>query len=232
MSATILEHKIIYEFLIPLPFIDNFHLYKVIPLPTRFKNNFVFIQPSTRYVLIDYKKEQYYNLDETELAHCKTQSNQFLCAIKHPLFNANANNPQCEIQILQRVSTYPTNCDIKESNISTVWIQLSQPNTWLFSPIDDYMVDEICQDTLKTHTLKNTATLEISGDCYLKTKDLTIRANNEENTYVHNAFIPSLNISNILTNYSSKIGNKTNKAIFVKYTSQNELKLISKTIES
>lgn len=92
------------------------------------------------------------------------------------------------------------------------------------------MVDKICQDTLITHTLKDSATLEISGNCYLKTRDLTIRTNNEKTTYIHNAFIPPLNISNILTNHTSKTTNKTDKATFIKFSSQDELKLVSESI--
>ena len=161
--------------------------------------------------------------------HCKNLDNNFLCEMIHPLFNTNNNNPQCEIQLLQRVQSFPDSCEIKESNISTVFIQVSQPNTWLFSSLGKYIIDEICQDRIITHSLEGTSILELTGDCFLKSKDLTIRSKNEKLTYVYNSFIPALNISEVKVNY---LKNETIPEVtFIKYSSRDELKLLSKNIK-
>lgn len=229
MSATIRKEKVIYEFKIPLPFRENFQLYKVIPLPTRLNNKLVFVQPTSKYLIIDYKKENYYNIESEDLNHCKNLNNNFLCEMSHPLFNTNSNNPKCEIQLLQRIQSFPTSCEIKESNVSTVWIQVSQHNTWLFSSLGKYIIDEICQDIVVTHTLEGTAILELTGNCFLKSKDITIRSKIEKSTFVYNSFIPALNISEIKNNYPQH--EPKPEVTFIKYSSRDELKLLSKNIQ-
>lgn len=211
--------KIIYELKIPLPLIDNFRIYKVIPLPTRYNNQFVFIQPPTQYLIINYRKDRFSNLNNEELANCKSLNGKFLCPLTHPLFNTDTDNLQCEDQLLKGNTILPNNCEIKQSKPSTAWIQLSQSNAWLFSSLDKYIVDVVCVENTATYTLTYTVKIELQKNCYLKSKELTIQAVSENSSILINSYVPPLNISHIISN---NVANYSSNIAVVRYSSQNE----------
>lgn len=70
VTSAIREMRIIYEIKLPLPFNENYQLYKILPFPTKIGNKFLYVHQSMDYVLIDFDKKHFYDLTSKEVNKC------------------------------------------------------------------------------------------------------------------------------------------------------------------
>lgn len=76
-----------------------------------------------------------------------------------------------------------------------VWIQLQNPNQWIFSMIEDLTIDLICKNVITNYVLKNTGTITLKPGCKLRSKELIIDAHSTQTSSFSNSFTPALNLT-------------------------------------
>lgn len=92
-------------------------------------------------------------------------------------------------------------------------------------------MDEICGNQLTTHTFIDTGIMEFSGKCYLRSKELTIYGQNSGETVLKNAYVPTLNISD-LYHLKEKAQSETSPVKLLKYDEDNSLSYLKSQIDS
>lgn len=233
VRTAVRANKIIFLVKLPLPFRDHYQLIKVYPLPTLYKENFAYIRPSLEYLVIDYNREHYYSLNNFDLQNCRTTDLvNYLCRIIHPIFNVHSVNNLCEIDLLKHANSIPNHCEIQVVPKLDFWIQLSQPNKWLFSMKEPVTVDTVCGTTIKPHKLNNTGLLELPVNCYLRTKDLIIQAHNVQKLQLNNHYLPSLNLTYNMPTESQHENSIKSKVQVIKFHDDQELSQLSAAIKT
>lgn len=127
--------RLIYIINTPLVETKLFNFYKISPFPKLITNNeYILIQPSSKFVALDESKQHFITLSEIEYNNClKIFENKFICKQQKPISLAHLVD-NCEIKLLQVSNKIPDICDkrIIHSN-NAFFIQLQTMNTWLFA---------------------------------------------------------------------------------------------------
>ena len=233
MSTAVVNEKIIFQLKVPLLFRENYQMYKVIPLPTTYNGSYIYIQPSMNYLIVDYNREHYYTLNKVDLNNCLTDNlERYLCRIIHPIFNIHSENNLCEIDLLKYSKIVPKACAVKTIPSTNVWIQLSQPNKWLFVMNQSDTIDIICGEQISPLTLANTGIIEIKAGCYLRSREMVIQSHSTKTSRLNNYYLPSLNITDKLGDIIQPTKYKNNtKTILIKYYSDDRLKTLGADIK-
>lgn len=235
ISTAIVGDKIIFNLKIPLPLRESYQLYKVVPLPTRHNNDYVFIQPSLEFLVVDYNREHYYSLNKMDLNNCLTDDlEDYLCRIVHPIFNVHSENNLCEIDLLKHDQSIPSSCNVKSIPCNDFWIQLAQPNKWLFVMDRDATVDIICNDKIFPRPLQGAGIIELRSGCYLRSKELVLQAHNVQTSRLNNYYLPTINITEEINTRikPNQVDSppKIAKTVLLKYNNENELRDLSTAI--
>lgn len=197
-STNKVNDQIIIETKIPLPVSTTFQAYKVVPFPTIVNDSFVYIKPTTEYLLVDINREKHYPMSSEDLTKCqKHMSNTHLCRITHPILNSNAEQNQCEMRLLKHNPQIPDSCEMRVLKTNTLWIQLTNPNKWLFSFKIPITVDNICGNSIEPLYLQTSGILEISPNCYIRSDEFTLYGHSEKITISNNSYLPSINLTQI-----------------------------------
>lgn len=191
----ILNNKIIFELTLPLPFMDQYQLYKVTALPTPHQNKFLYVQPSLEYLMIDLNREHYYTLNTIDLNNCFNEDKTYLCQTIHPIFNEHSANNLCEIKLLNHATEIPQECEIKLIPKTNYWIQLSQPNSWIYVLKEQQILDTVCGNSIFPTKLKDSGIIEIKPNCHLRSKEFIIQSHNVNITQINDYYLPANNLT-------------------------------------
>lgn len=197
-STNKINNQILIEIKIPLPLSITFQIYKIIPLPTAINNSFVYIKPTTEYLLVTLNRDKHYPIRAEDLNKCIIlPRNLHLCKITHPILNSNAKTNHCEMELLKHTLEVPSSCKVNKLKTTTLWVQLSNPNKWLYSLSNPLTVDNICGNNIETLMLKNSGILEISPTCYIRSDELTLYGHSERSSISNKFYLPSINLTEI-----------------------------------
>jgi hypothetical protein len=192
--------RLIYIINIPLIETNLFYIYKISPFPKLMSNNqFILIQPSSKYIAIDESKQQFITLSEIEFNTClKIIENKFICKQQKPVSLAHlADN--CEVKLLQFTNIIPDICDkrIIQSD-RAIFIQLQTSNTWLFAVPHPETLTISCNNK-KNHVdviLKNCGSVTIGKQCKAySASSMLIPHGNTVQSNISSDFIPPFDIS-------------------------------------
>lgn len=135
MDLNVFVNQDMLGYVINIPLIENneFHLYKLIPLPikvTSGKDQYVYIQPEKDYLLVDSAKKLYAKVLQNEL-ECKEVDKQRRICKQTFVLSAMYDHEDCEVGLLQD-KQIPTNCVKKMITLNrSLWTHLSA-NEWLY----------------------------------------------------------------------------------------------------
>jgi len=163
-------------FVVQLPLVTRtqFELYRLIPLPVVVNQSYIYISPSAELLMIDLQREIFYAMTSNKVSRCiSIQPRKYLCPQTNPLYNRNAENIRCEAEMIntQKMSTA---CNLRRSNPSKIWIQLSIKNQWLFSLDQEYIFNVVCDNVAFQRSLAGTGLLIFYKRCVIKDEDTII----------------------------------------------------------
>lgn len=164
-------------FIIETPICDStlFNLYRSLPLPVIMpnSNSYIYIQPSSPYIILSKNKMQYKQIQNLE--ECITVTKEdFLCE-SHTSYST-LENPICETILLTSVSKQiPTSC--KTTNLRGniyIWNELKF-NQWLYVLTEKDRLTIICHQQTYDELIEGTGILTLSNECtgYSKLNKLT-----------------------------------------------------------
>ena len=133
--------QLIYSLQIPLLNYIRFNLYRLHPFPIRQnildKTICKCFLLSFEYVALEFNKQSYIPITYKNLQNCKKIKSNYICKNFAPTQTVD-NSSECEIKILSGLDVDLNDCNIKIRKLSkTIWIRLSQKNSWAFSATDN-----------------------------------------------------------------------------------------------
>ncbi|CAD7094244.1 unnamed protein product [Hermetia illucens] len=151
---------VIFQLKLPLINSEEFQLFNLLPVPIQRVQRSYLIQTSTRYLLVNLQRSQYYPISQDELDKCTTTAdNIFLCVQHHPLYNKQSSINQCELALLNHQEPSSMQCVWAPINNTNFWIQAHQENTWIYTLGGTRIFDTICGTEVITQTLQGSGVL-------------------------------------------------------------------------
>lgn len=177
-EGRIVDNNLVVRFSIPLVENNKFTLYKATSAPHRNTTNetFSFIVPHNEYIGVDSFKEKFVTLTLDELKNCHRITNEHLvCKQSFAIMTAN-NHLGCEINLLRNTSMSGS-CDYRTANLTEeLWVQLQQPNTYLYTLPQPLTVVVICSHSRTSVLLQGTGIISVAHRCRIKTERVEIVA--------------------------------------------------------
>jgi len=187
---------------VPLVHSIEHGIYNVIPLPIYMRDNmFAIANIQNTLVAIDGNRQTYALLTKDQLTNCKNIRDHYVCNNVMTLYRIQTSSP-CEIQAyIHELDNY-LNC--KTTHVTsnhTIWIQLQQVRTWLYSTLGEQSVSFQCEKRSdKTETLKGVGEVALSNQCGFSTRDIFVNTKTIiEHTQI-NTYLPRFNITIARTN--------------------------------
>lgn len=178
VKARVTETYFLFEIHIPLISDEIYTFYQAIPLPIKTNTETYFIQLSSTYIAVNFRKNTYITLMEDDLKHCVQEGpDNFLCYKNLPVFNLNNNNIPCEAKLLSHYSTLP--CDVTRAPCKDAWFELHAPNTWLAKCCTTCNFRIICDSDVTMETLTTSGIITLAQGCMLQSNDLIIFSHNQ-----------------------------------------------------
>lgn len=198
-SAKVTKNHIIFEISIPLMNREPFQIFRIYPLPTRHENEFVYIEPTTKYLLVDVPDAaHYYPANDEDFQACRQRRmGSLLCEQAHPIYSLSSKVSECEIKLLNNAEMSPS-CTIRKTDKNITWIQLHHTNRWIFSLDREYTLPIICGKSVSNVMIKGEGILQLNKQCTVKHGELTMQTKNDYYTNAGGYFTPMFNISNLI----------------------------------
>lgn len=132
------------------------------------------IIPQYDYIALDIEKDNYLPLKKEELDSCyKISPGELICKQTFPIMST-ANTDVCEIKLL-KLDIISEECNIRISNLThEMWIQLHEPNTYIFTFPRKQNLRVICDANHYDYTLIHSGRIRIAPGCRIKTNNLMI----------------------------------------------------------
>ena len=187
-------HNIIHFPIIAYP---TYKLVKANPLPIHVRNNiFVGIKINYPLLAIDKENRQYKIINKADLADCIKERDTYTCKRNSPTYYAETNAP-CEVQTYAQTPGYLRHCTQEHihSNV-TVWITLTEPNTWLYSTPNAEEISIKCDHSPEEKIVLNgTGKIKLTSHCKLTTPHATLTAQKSIGTSYIQTYLPKYNIT-------------------------------------
>jgi len=169
-----------------------FRLYRIINLPMQVEGkNFIFLQNTADYIVIDSNKQYYAFLSQDQLNQCKGGKHGYLCELTIPILT---NTDDCEYLMFTQ-NEVPKTCQIKVVKIfREIWHKLSQTNTWLYATHEPKKLVINCQEKISEIIIERTGLLKLDPQCKIHTKNAVIFATQCKNKNITTDFIPTFNL--------------------------------------
>ena len=212
----------------PLISFPKYKLLNVITLPVRIhENTFAFIETETPLIAINTEGRTRITLSERELHKCKEIDTEHFCAQNFPIHRINNNNHICETEIyLENNEQYKT-CKIKYITLThTLWIDLSNSQTWLYSSPTKQIVTILCKDHGEIkEMIENTGKITLEKNCKLITPEIIIKAPKKLHGTEIDSYLPEFNISLLSEKSKTEQEKSIQQKVEIKNINQNSSEL-------
>lgn len=199
IHSVLKNNLVIIEIGLPIIEMEEFDIFRAIPVPTRVNNSFVTIMPSSNMFISNNEKTQYIPLSEQEFNDCMSRdSNSIICKQNEPIHNGEDNT--CELMLLSKpyMKSLPQNCEIRTVPAKNYIIYLHEPNKFFCVVKTPIEFQTICPNKSDTFKIENSGILQIHNDCYIKNENFIIKAHST-NQYTNKEVInPKFNLSEII----------------------------------
>lgn len=192
------SRHIIFQIKLPLLAFEEFEIFHIVPVPVIVNNTFMAIKPTADFMVVNLHRDQYYPLTEQEFDACVSIGEaDYLCTQKHPIYRKGSNVSSCELSFIAH-SSPGANCKIMNAETFPKWIQLRNPNQWIYSVRNPTVLNIVCGSTMIQKTIEGTGTLTLQEKCELKQEFLTLRSHNKYPKIMRSSFAPTENLSNLV----------------------------------
>lgn len=193
-EGRLVDDILIVRFSIPLVENKKYTLYKATSAPRRENSSnatFKFIVPHNEFIAFDSFEDKFAQLTIDEVKNChRIHSKHLMCKQTFPIMVADKSFG-CEINLLRNGNMSST-CDVRTSNFTDeLWVQLQQPNTYLYTIPKALSATVLCSHSRTTLLLQDTGIISIAHRCRIKTDRVEIVAFHSMESKVFRKFSPS-----------------------------------------
>lgn len=184
------------KFLVQLPLVinENFEIYVVRPIPQFINAEFSIITSTTKYILTNLHFDQFYLMSSTEFNNCQSiNANKVICKQEHPIYNHQASADICEIGLMVgNHESLSENCQVTANN-KDAWIQLNDPNHWLFSVRQKMIINVVCKGKLNRISIEKCGIIILSEDCLIRHDGMLIHSHQNFPASMRKPILPTVN---------------------------------------
>lgn len=229
IKAAVLKNHIIFNVAVPLVNTEHFQLYKITAVPIAKNENYIWITPSTQYIIINPMRDLFYPLDQYELDKCAKESEaEYWCEQYHPIYNPKSTFSHCEIALMLHSEQLSPTCKMETKVAEKIWIPLTNTNEWIYALPTLQIIDIICQNRVFNVKLEGMGIIKLQPGCTIKQPTMLITAFNGIQTRLNSSFVPLTNISMQLPELTPI--RDTNKSLPVDTSTKDEYKKLSNLI--
>lgn len=197
-EGRLIDNSLVVRFSIPLVENRKYTLFKATSAPQRVNasdSEFKFIVSRNEFIAFDGIEDKFATLTIDEVKNCyRMHSKHLVCKQTFPIMSAN-NNYGCEINLLRNGNT-SSSCDIRTANFTDeLWVQLQQPNTYLYTMPKALSIAILCSHSRTTLLLQDTGIISIAHRCRIKTDRVEIVAFQSIESKLIRNFRPSAKIN-------------------------------------
>ena len=197
VEGRVTDSYIIFKLKLPLVASEAFELFKLTSVPWNHNGNFFMIAPSWPYLILNLHQDQYQPLAEEELRRCiSVEEDNHLCRQTHPLYKRGSPILACELNLLNH-DLSNSSCRVVPAGIGPHWIQLHNPNHWIYSLEHEMNINAVCDNNLERFHLGGSGLLKLRENCMIKQPLITIQGHRSLQSTSRISFIPSINASEI-----------------------------------
>lgn len=197
VKARMTEDFMLFEIKLPIISRSSFELLKVIPIPEKFGEKMILVQPTAEYVALNIKKDAYVEMTEIEVRACSHNEQEFICRLHKPVYHLKKDDNLCK----QDVTT--TRCQTTTEICQNRWSELNMPNQYLYFCCNECLLKIICEDQISLVRLHKTGIITIGNGCIIKTSQFTVHAHKQDMSTMHTSFdilVPSISPVNSIIN--------------------------------
>lgn len=183
-TASLFNTQLMVEITIPIIETEHYATYQIIPVPTYINGYNIIIIPSTRFVLVNNKNNEYIPISNDEYAKgiFNLAGEKIIKPAENGYFDYTKN---CEMNILinPNKETIEKICDIKIVPTTNYFIPINNNNLFYVSIVKPVVIIEHCHRLPSTtHELDASGILHLDEGCRLNAERIHIRARNNFRT--------------------------------------------------
>lgn len=180
IRASLFKNRLLIEITIPVIEVEHFSIYQIIPVPNDINGYHTLIIPSTKFVLINNKNNEYIPITNEEYTNSET--NAAGEKIIKPEENSHADySKNCEISILinPEKDSIGKTCDVKLIPTSNYFIPINNNDLYYVSISRPMVILEHCHGHPSTsHELTESGMLRLEKNCRINADKINIRPRN------------------------------------------------------
>lgn len=195
IQTTRSKNQLIFHIELPLLARNRYRAHKLIPLPTREGENYLWIEPTADYLVTSLDQRQYFFMSHAELDSCTPYDEGVaICEERHELRDMRSDANDCEVQLLSLPDNIGVSCRIRASTLYDVWIPLAARNRWIYSMVNSTRVTVMCKNKVEHPILGGDGILTIEPHCTLRRAHIEIVGLDIVESSSMESLLPRLNI--------------------------------------
>lgn len=176
VKARLTRQYLLFELHIPLISLDEFTMYRNIPIPIQLPNTSQckILKIASSLIAVNYRLNTYIHMDESVLSLCNlSNETTYLCYADLPVTSLHEMSVPCEIKILTQ--TVPTNCHWTTDQCVDVWYKLHKQNIWLYNCAGQCTARVLCdEDQVTVADLSAAGLIALGQNCVIQRRQTTI----------------------------------------------------------
>lgn len=171
--------KLLFHIQFPIFKTQETILYRVIPLPTKVLNYYLFIQPGHNFFAVNKEGSSYNPYSQNEIDSCQEFGRNLVCKI--PFYSYNLVDPNhCEIDLLMDSEKGKdfNFCFVMASKDNEFFVNLYNQNRWLFSVREEKTLKSTCDGISRATQMSGEGILEIGENCRVSIDNVLIHGQN------------------------------------------------------
>ena len=224
------DGRILIKIVVPLLNREIFNLHHIIAVPFKHNKEYKIITTPNQFIAVNKREDRYYLITIQQKTACKSLTNNWIvCNQRNILYNMQKGSAKCEMAILTHLSKgISPKCALADIKMQQVWSKLHTPNQFLFTVVNETMVNIICKDESTVCKLKGSGIISLRQQCTIHTDNMEITADNNFSSELPIILAPGLNLSTILTRMNQTM---VNKGIQLSYEIDPELDSLAVAIQ-
>lgn len=195
--------RIIMEIKLPLITLEDYQIFKLVPIPFKSSEGYVYITPPHEYLIVNLLRERYTSLDTRDFAKCaKSIGDSYVCEPQFPLYTTNSENLRCELELINHSDQIPKSCTLTLSNKRRFWIPIAN-NRFIYILDETSTVDLICRSNVTPFKIAGSGIIEVPKGCFFRDANTIITPQELQSTSFNTSYLPAFNASLPILNKSN-----------------------------
>uniref|UniRef100_T1PDA3 Envelope fusion protein n=1 Tax=Musca domestica TaxID=7370 RepID=T1PDA3_MUSDO len=217
-KGRVMKNHIIFEIRLPLVDLQQYDLFKMVPVPMLRSGRFISIALKSTLLAANVHRDEFISLTAEEMKSCIHTTNDVYICDNQTKFNKGDRSHLCEVNFILNKSSEA--CDLESTMHHQTWRQMEQKYKWMFTLVNSTELSFVCGTKMTHLEVQGAGTLEIGPDCILKDNTFAIYGHYENKTTVHTSYLRLKPLDSIISSSKLVLLNKTLNSTYETHASE------------